>query len=137
MTYSPFHVPVRNTQQWGFLLDRLCEHGDIIHAVAVSGDGLKIATSRSLDEAAADHLAAVTSGLSSLSVSNANAMRVGVVTEILVGMEGGNLLILRIDDTALLTVLATPTANMGQVATAMGQFIQACGETLIPVQRQP
>lgn len=136
MSYPPVHVPVRNTQQWGFLLDRLCEHGDIIHAVAVAIDGLKIATSRSLGDDAADHLSAVTSGLSSLATSNANAMGVGVVTEILVGMEGGNLLVLRIDDTALLTVLATPTAHMGQVATAMGQFIQACGEAFVPVHRQ-
>ena len=137
MTYPPAHPPVRNTQQWGFLLDRLCEHGDIVHAVAVAADGLKIATSRSLDTDAADHLSAVTSGLSSLATSNANTMRVGTVTEILVGMEGGNLLLLRIDDTALLTVLATPTADMGQVATAAGQFIHACGETFVPAQRQP
>lgn len=137
MSYPTVEVPVRNPQQWGFLLDRLCEQGDIVHAVAVAADGLKIAASRGLDADAADHLSAVTSGLSSLATSNANAMRVGAVTEILVGMEGGNLLVLRIDDTALLTVLATPTANMGQVAVSMGQFIRACGETLIPAQRQP
>ncbi|MBN1174470.1 MAG: roadblock/LC7 domain-containing protein [Micromonosporaceae bacterium] len=137
MTYPPTQPPVRDPQRWGFLLDRLCEHGDIVHAVAVASDGLKIATSRDLEEAAADRLSAVTSGMSAMATPICHDMRGGAVTEILIGMEEGSLLLMRIDDTALLTLLTTSTANMGQVAVEAGQFIHACGQTLVPSQRRP
>lgn len=136
MLFYPSPQSNRDTQQWSFLLDRLCQQSDISHAVAVSSDGLRIAASKDLPVDMSDHLSAVTSGLASLTTSNANLLGVGPVSEIVVGMAGGHLVIMAIDDTALLTVLAAPNANMGAVAMAMGRFIDACGEILIPGQRQ-
>lgn len=125
-------------ERWGFLLDQLCqEQADISHAVAVAGDGLLLASSAHLPRDQADHIAAVTSGLASLTTGAARLFDVEPVEQVVVDMNGGHLVIMAIDSDAILTVLAVQDADMGRVAYEMAQLINRSGEIFIPAQRSP
>lgn len=122
---------------WGFLLDGLCEGSGINHAVAVSGDGLVMAKSRGLTTDQGDQIAAITSGMASLTNGACRLMNAGEVDSTVVDMRDGVMVIMAINDRSILTVLAGKHADLGQVVFEMGKLINEAGETFIPRQRQP
>jgi predicted regulator of Ras-like GTPase activity (Roadblock/LC7/MglB family) len=87
----------------------------IVYALAVSVDGLALAASERLEANQADQLAAITSGLASLSVGAAKCMQTGQIRQSVLDMEGGVLLIMSVADRAYLAVLAESGADLGQV----------------------
>jgi predicted regulator of Ras-like GTPase activity (Roadblock/LC7/MglB family) len=126
------------TRDWGYLLDELCDRvSGVSHALAVSGDGLRIATSRNLPIEHADQLSAFTSGLSSLTTGAAKIMNGGVVEQNVTEMAGGYLIVMAIDGRSILTVLAEKTCDLGQVSYEMAMLIERIGGTLTPDVRQP
>src|SRR5215471_3314442 len=126
------------TRDWGYLLDELCDRViGVTHALAVSGDGLKIATSRNLPVEHADQLSAFTSGLASLTTGAANIMGGGVVEQNVTEMAGGYLIVMAIDGRSILTVLAAKNCDLGQVSYEMATLINRIGQTLTPDPRQP
>jgi predicted regulator of Ras-like GTPase activity (Roadblock/LC7/MglB family) len=126
------------TRDWGYLLDELCDRvAGVTHALAVSGDGLKIAASRSLPVEYADQLSAFTSGLASLTTGAANIMGGGVVEQNVTEMSGGYLIVMAIDDRSILTVLAAKACDLGQVSYEMAMLIDRIGATLTPGVRGP
>ncbi|ROO63056.1 hypothetical protein EDC02_5067 [Micromonospora sp. Llam0] len=122
---------------WGYLLDQLCATRGITHAVAVSADGLLIAKSAGLPKESADQIAAVTSGLESLTRGVAGLMSAAPVEQTVVEMAGGSLVVMAIGDGSILTVLARKDADMGQVAYEMAMLINRVGAVLTPDSRIP
>ena len=88
----------------------------IAHAMVVSADGLPVAVSDRLDRPMADQLAAIASGLAALSQGGASCIEGGLVTQPLVEMQRGLLLVTSIRDGSCLTVLAAGSCDVGRSA---------------------
>jgi predicted regulator of Ras-like GTPase activity (Roadblock/LC7/MglB family) len=107
----------------------------IVCALAVSVDGLAIAASDQLPGDQADQLAAITSGLASLTTGAAKVMSTGYVRQTVVDMDGGVLLIMAVADRAFLAVLAQPGADLGQVGYESAILAQRVATALEPAVR--
>ncbi len=101
-------------------------------AICVSADGLLMAMSSSLDRASADKLAAIVSGLRSLSDGASRVMGRGGVNQVIVEMKEGYLFASSIGHGSSLGVLTTRTVDLGLVGYAMTLFVQRVGAQLTP-----
>lgn len=125
-------------RDWGYLLDGLCDEiTGVSHALAVSGDGLRIARSRDLPTEQADQLSAFTSGLASLTNGASLLTNGGGVEQTIVEMVCGYLIVMGINESAILTVLADKNCDLGQVSYEMALLINRVGHVLTPAVRQP
>jgi predicted regulator of Ras-like GTPase activity (Roadblock/LC7/MglB family) len=102
------------------------------HAIVVSADGLLMAVSERLDRARADQLAAVASGLASLTQGAAKIFGGGQVTQTVVEMERGFLLVMAVSDGSCLAVLAAPSCDIGLIGYEMALLVAWTGEVLTP-----
>ncbi|GAA3115412.1 MULTISPECIES: roadblock/LC7 domain-containing protein [Streptosporangiaceae] len=107
----------------------------VAHAVVVSADGLRIASSEGFPDDRADQLAAVAAGLLSLTVGASRVFEGGAVTQTVVEMERGLLLVMAISDGSVLAVLASPECDMGLVAYQMTLLVDRAGQVLTPALR--
>jgi predicted regulator of Ras-like GTPase activity (Roadblock/LC7/MglB family) len=107
----------------------------IAHAIVVTSDGLLMAVSERLDRARADQLAAVASGLASLTQGASRVFGGGKVNQTAVEMEKGFLLVMSIGDGSALAVLAAPTIDIGMVGYEMAMLVAQAGEVLTPALR--
>jgi uncharacterized protein len=105
------------------------------HAIVLSADGLLMAVSERLDRARADQLAAVASGLASLTQGAARIFGGGTVTQTVVEMEKGFLLVMAVSDGSCLAVLATPSCDIGLIGYEMALLVARTGEVLTPELR--
>jgi predicted regulator of Ras-like GTPase activity (Roadblock/LC7/MglB family) len=108
---------------------------DVAHAITLSGDGLRLATSADLPVDQADHLAAVISGLASLTTGTARLMQAGNVRQTIVDMDGGVMLVMAVGDRAFLGVLAAPGCDLGQVGYETAMLVHRVAEALEPLPR--
>lgn len=104
----------------------------VAHAVVVSSDGLPLACSDGFPKDRVDQLAAVTSGLTSLTQGAARVFEGGVVTQTVVEMRRGLLIMMTISDGSSLAVLAAPDCDMGLVAYEMALLVERVGRVLTP-----
>jgi uncharacterized protein len=107
----------------------------VAHAIVVSADGLALAFSAGFPEDRADQLAAVTSGLASLTQGAARVFEAGSVIQTVVEMEGGLLLVMAISNGSSLAVLAASDCDMGLVAYEMTLLVERVGRVLTPGPR--
>ena len=107
----------------------------VSHAVAVSSDGLLLTSSEGLPRDRADQLAAVASGLLSLTRGAARVFGAGEVVQTVVEMELGCMLLMAIADGSCLAVLASPRCDMGLVAYEMTLLVDRAGELVTPQLR--
>jgi uncharacterized protein len=107
----------------------------VAHAIVVSADGLPIALSERLDRPTADQLAAIASGLASLTQGAARCFEGGLVKQTVVEMDRGFLFVMSISDGSLLAVLATASCNVGVVAYEMTVLVARAGDVLTPSLR--
>jgi predicted regulator of Ras-like GTPase activity (Roadblock/LC7/MglB family) len=107
----------------------------IVCALAVSVDGLAIAASDQVGTDQADQLAAITSGLASLTVGAAKVLSTGRIRQTVVDMDGGVLLVMFVADRAFLAVLAQPGADLGQVGYETAVLAQRVATALEPSAR--
>ena len=107
----------------------------VAHAIVVSADGLPLAFSAGFPEDRADQLAAVTSGLTSLTQGAARVFEAGSVLQTVVEMEGGLLLVMAISNGSSLAVLAASDCDMGLVAYEMTLLVERVGRALTPDRR--
>jgi predicted regulator of Ras-like GTPase activity (Roadblock/LC7/MglB family) len=105
------------------------------HAIVLSADGLLLAVSERLDRARADQLAAVASGLASLTQGAARLFGGGSVTQTVVEMEKGFLLVMAVSDGSCLAVLAAPSCDIGLIGYEMALLVARTGEVLTPELR--
>jgi uncharacterized protein len=107
----------------------------VAHAMVVSADGLPVAVSERLDRPRADQLAAITSGLASLSQGASRCFEGGPVTQTAVEMDRGFLFVMSISDGSCLAVLAASTCNVAVVAYEMTVLVARVGDVLTPSLR--
>jgi len=120
-------------QTFNWLLDSFTSGtAGVLEAIAVSSDGLLMAmsASRSLDNA--ERLAAVVSGITSLSGGAASWYALGALNRVIVDMAEGYLLIASISVGSVLGVIADRSANLGTVAYEMTLFAGRAGGVLSP-----
>jgi predicted regulator of Ras-like GTPase activity (Roadblock/LC7/MglB family) len=101
----------------------------------VSSDGLPMAYSEGFPADRVDQLAAIASGLTSLTQGAARIFEGGAVTQTLVEMERGLLFVMAISDGSVLGVLAAPDCDMGLVAYEMALLVERVGRVLTPALR--
>jgi len=107
----------------------------VAHAMVVSADGLPVAVSDRLDRPMADQLAAIASGLASLTQGAARLLDRGLVKQTVVGMDRGVLIGMSISDGSCLAVLAAAPCDVGVVAYQMAVLVTRVGEVLTPTLR--
>jgi predicted regulator of Ras-like GTPase activity (Roadblock/LC7/MglB family) len=82
-----------------------------------------------------DQLAAVTSGLTSLTQGASRVFEGGAVTQTVVEMQRGLLIVMAISDGSSLAVLAAADCDMGLVAYEMALLVERVGSALTPEVR--
>lgn len=107
----------------------------VAHAMVVSADGLPVAVSERLDRPKADQLAAIASGLASLTLGASRCFGGGLVKHTVVEMERGFLFVMSISDGSCLSVLAASGCNVGVVAYEMAVLVARAGSVLTPSLR--
>ena len=107
----------------------------VAHAMVVSTDGLPVAVSERLDRPRADQLAAIASGVASLTQGASRCFEGGLVTQTWVEMERGYLFVMSISDGSCLVVLAATSCNVGVVAYEMAVLVARVGDVLTPSLR--
>jgi predicted regulator of Ras-like GTPase activity (Roadblock/LC7/MglB family) len=107
----------------------------IAHAMVVSADGLPVAVSQRLDRPKADQLAAIASGLASLTQGGARCIDGGLVKQTVVEMDKRLLVVMAISDGSCLTVLAASSCDVGVVAYEMTVLVTRAGDVLTPSLR--
>jgi hypothetical protein len=129
---------VQPVQDLSWLLTNFVERvPGIAHAVVVSSDGLPLAYSQGFPQDRVDQLAAVTSGLTSLTQGAARVFEGGSVTQTVVEMQRGLLVVMSVSDGSSLAVLAASHCDMGLVAYEMTLLVERVGRALTPEIRRP
>jgi predicted regulator of Ras-like GTPase activity (Roadblock/LC7/MglB family) len=120
----------------GWLLTNFADHvPGIAHAIAVSADGLLLASSRDLPGERADQLAAITAGVVSLTLGTAHYFDGGRVLQTIVEMDSGYLFVMSISDGSSLAALAGRNCDVGQVGYEMALLVERVGAALVPRPR--
>ena len=133
---TPHPQSERDSLDW--LVSRFARDvSGVSHAVLVSADGLLIAASEHMPGERADQLAAVTSGLASLSIGAAQLFDGGYVLQSVVEMENGYLLLMRVGDGSNLAALATRHSDIGQIGYEMAMLVERVGAVVSPPRRTP
>jgi len=101
-------------------------------AVVVSSDGLLMALSPGLDRAGADQLAAIASGLTSLTRGASRCFGGGRVNQVVVELENAFLFVTSISDGSALAVIANANADVGLVGYEMTLLVERASAVLSP-----
>jgi predicted regulator of Ras-like GTPase activity (Roadblock/LC7/MglB family) len=107
----------------------------VVHAVVVSGDGLRLATSPDVGVALGDQLAAAASGLVSLARGTAHLLGAGPVSQTILEMAGGYLFVSSVSQAATLAVFADRRCDIGMVGYEMTMLANRVGHALTPGPR--
>ncbi|MED5815826.1 roadblock/LC7 domain-containing protein [Mycolicibacterium sp. 050232] len=102
----------------------------VSHAILVSADGLLMAANSHLPSDRAEQLAAVTSGLASLSTGAARLFEAGNVRQSIVEMDDGFLLLMGVGNGSYLATLASISCDIGQVGYEMALLVDRVGKTV-------
>jgi predicted regulator of Ras-like GTPase activity (Roadblock/LC7/MglB family) len=121
----------------GWLLNNFADSiAGIAHVVAVSADGLLLACSRDLPADRADQLAAITSGVVSLTDGASRMFTAGKVQQTIIEMDSGYLFLMSISDGSSMAVLAARSCDVGQVGYEMALLVERVGAALSPATRE-
>jgi predicted regulator of Ras-like GTPase activity (Roadblock/LC7/MglB family) len=121
----------------GWLLNNFANSvAGIAHVVAVSADGLLLASSRDLPADRADQLAAIASGVVSLTEGASRMFNAGAVQQTIIEMESGYLFLMSVSDGSSMGVLAARSCDVGQVGYEMALLVERVGAALTPAPRE-
>lgn len=119
--------------RFNWLLDNFVRNTDGVRdAVAVSSDGLLIATSDGLDRTGADQLAAIVSSMASLGRSAAKRYDFDGLKLIMIEMRRGFLLVSAINGGACLGALADSGCDLGLIGYEIAVLADRFGDLLTP-----
>ncbi len=104
----------------------------VTDAIAVSSDGLLIAASRSLERQDAEQVAAIVTGLVSLSDGASRAFGFEGLQQVIVSMRGGYLFVSSISLGSALGVVATTGCDIGAIGYQTSLLVERAGELLTP-----
>jgi len=131
------NTPGRPVQDLNWLVTNFVDRvPEVAHAVIVSADGLPLACSAGFPQDRADQLAAVTSGLASLTQGASRVFEGGTVVQTAVEMEAGVLVVMAVSNGASLAVLASSIADLGLVAYEMALLVERAGKMITPPSRR-
>ena len=129
-------LPDANTPDLDWLITSFAERIPGVNSVVVlSTDGLVLALSDGLDRDTADTLAAVTSGLASLTAGAARHMGAGNVNQVIVEMDGGYLFVTTVSEGSALAVMCGPECDIGLIGYEMSMLVARVGQVLTPALR--
>lgn len=129
-------VPQTQSDHFGWLVDDFVNRvAGVAHALVLSAEGMPIAASAYLPRDRADQLAAVASGLVSLTQGAARCFDAGEVVQTVVEMQRGIVLLMSISDGSSLAVLAAPGCDIGLVGYEMTLLVDRVGQQLTPRNR--
>ncbi|MEU4621668.1 roadblock/LC7 domain-containing protein [Actinoplanes sp. NPDC023801] len=121
----------------GWLLSNFADSvAGIAHVIAVSADGLLLASSRDLPTDRAEQLAAITSGVVSLTDGASRMFNAGQVQQTIIEMDSGYLFLMSISDGSSMAVLAARNCDVGQVGYEMALLVERVGAALSPAPRE-
>jgi len=122
--------------RFGWLVTNFAERvPGVAHAVVVSADGLMLTSSARLPRDRADQLAAIASGVISLTQGAARCFDAGGVVQTIIEMDHGIVALMSISDGSCLAVLAAPTCDIGLVGYEMTLLVDRVGQLLTPELR--
>jgi predicted regulator of Ras-like GTPase activity (Roadblock/LC7/MglB family) len=104
-------------------------------AVVVTTDGLVLALSEHIARDTADQLAAITSGLISLTDGAARCFDAGRVNQVIVEMEQGYLFVSTVSEGSALAILCAPDCDIGLIGYEMSMLVARIGQVLTPALR--
>ena len=107
----------------------------VLRAAVAASDGVLVAVSDRTQPDQPEQLSAITAGLISLASAAARIFDGGTVTQALVTMARGTLVIMAIDQGSSLAVLATATADLDTIAYEMTMLVEEAGSLFIPPAR--
>ena len=126
-------APTEQAQNISWLLSSFVDRtAEVEEAIAVSSDGLLMAMSANLERSAADQLAAIVSGVRSLSDGAARVTGRGVLNQAIVEMSDGYLFVTAISGGSCLGVVAGPTCDLGAVGYGTTLLVERVGNSLTP-----
>jgi predicted regulator of Ras-like GTPase activity (Roadblock/LC7/MglB family) len=115
------------------LITDFAEHvPDVLRAAVVASDGVLVAVSDRTRPDQLEQLSAITAGLISLASAEARISDGGAVTQALVTMARGTLVVMAIDQGSSLAVLTTATADLDTVAYEMTMLVEEAGGVFTP-----
>ncbi|MEV6343402.1 roadblock/LC7 domain-containing protein [Actinoplanes sp. NPDC051851] len=123
-------------QDMGWLLNNFADSiAGVAHVVATSADGLLLAQTRDLPADRADQLAAISSGVVSLTDGASRMFNAGQVQQTIIEMDSGYLFLMSISDGSCMAVLAARSCDVGQVGYEMALLVERVGAALSPAPR--
>jgi predicted regulator of Ras-like GTPase activity (Roadblock/LC7/MglB family) len=102
------------------------------HTLVVSADGLLMAMSEKLDRTSGDQLAAIVSGMSSLTRGAARQLGGGNVRQAIIEMDNGFLFLMNISNGSVLSVVAESNCDVGLIGYEMAMLVSRTEATLTP-----
>jgi predicted regulator of Ras-like GTPase activity (Roadblock/LC7/MglB family) len=129
---------VRPAQDLNWLITAFADRvPSVAHALVVSSDGLPLAFSQGLPPDRVDQLAAVTSGLNSLVDGASRIFEGGPVSQTVVEMRHGLLIVMAVTGGSSIAVLAGADCDVGLLAYEMALLADRTWRALTPEPRQP
>jgi len=123
----------QEAQNFAWLLNSFVDRtAGVSSAVAVSSDGLLMASSANIERASADRFAAIVSGLTSLSDGAARTMNMGGLSQVIIEMRQGYLFVTQIGGGSCLGVAAEHDCDVGVIGYEMTLLVQRFGNCLTP-----
>jgi len=120
-------------QEFNWLLSQFAANAPgVVDAIAVSSDGLLIASSSTQERADADRLAAITSAIISLANGASRLYDLGPTNKVVIDLDRGFVLVSAISVGSTLGVLAASNANLGTLAYEMAMFANRAGAFVTP-----
>jgi predicted regulator of Ras-like GTPase activity (Roadblock/LC7/MglB family) len=133
MTAPLRHDMSMEAQQFNWLLSQFASNTPgVVHAIAVSSDGLLVAMSQGMERSSADRLAAITSAFISLANGTSTVYDLGAPNKVVVDLDKGYLLVSSISAGSTLGVLATRSAKLGTLGYEMAMFANRTAVVLTP-----
>jgi predicted regulator of Ras-like GTPase activity (Roadblock/LC7/MglB family) len=125
--------PAIGTNEISWLVDRFVEDtAEVADAIVVSSDGLLLAISPNLERTAADKLAAIVSGLRSLSEGVSGVTGRGGFSQAMIELADGYLVVSAISDGSSIGVVADRNADLGAVGYGTTLLVERVGAALTP-----
>jgi predicted regulator of Ras-like GTPase activity (Roadblock/LC7/MglB family) len=118
---------------FGWLLDNFVRTVPATrHTLVVSADGLLMAMSDNLDRTSGDQLAAIVSGMSSLTRGAARQLNGGAVRQSIVEMDNGFLFLMNVSNGSVLAAVADSNCDVGLIGYEMAMLVSRTEATLTP-----
>ena len=118
---------------FGWLLDNFVKTvSGVRHTLVVSADGLLMAMSENLERTSVDQLAAIVSGMSSLTRGAARQLNSGNVRQSIIEMDDAFMFLMNVSNGSVLGAVADATCDVGLIGYEMALLVSRTEATLTP-----